>query len=54
MNNHRFPEVIEWFKAGKVDPAAIITHRFKMEEAEKGFAIGKEHPEDTLKVILTF
>ena len=54
LNNHRFPEVIEWFKAGKVDPAAIITHRFKMEDAEKGFAIGKEHPEDTLKVILTF
>ncbi|MCR5757942.1 MAG: zinc-binding alcohol dehydrogenase family protein [Selenomonas sp.] len=54
LNNHRFAEVIQWFKEKKVDPAAIITHRYPLEELAAAFKVGEEQPEDVLKVILTF
>lgn len=54
LNNHRFPEVIGWFKEGSVQPKEIITHTFPFEKAEQAFALNDEHPEDVLKIVLTF
>lgn len=54
LNNHRFPEVINWFKKGKVHPLEIITNVFPAEKAEEAFTIGAKHPESVLKVILSF
>ncbi len=54
LNNHRFPEVITWFKEGKVDPKAIVTNTFPFTEADKAFKYNDEHPESVLKIVLTF
>ena len=54
LNNYRFPEVIEWFKEGKVDPKSIVTNTFPFTEAAKAFKYNDEHPENVLKIVLTF
>lgn len=54
LNNHRFPEVIDWFKKGQVQPKEIITHVFPFQEAEKAFKLNDEDPENVLKIVLTF
>ena len=54
LNNYRFPEVIEWFKEGKVDPKSIVTNTFPFTEADKAFKYNDEHPENVLKIVLTF
>ena len=54
LNNYRFPEVIEWFKEGKVDPKSIVTNTVPFTEADKAFKYNDEHPENVLKIVLTF
>lgn len=54
LNNNKFPQVIEWFESGKLDPMRIITDRFHFTDALKGMDKVKEDPEHTMKVILTF
>lgn len=54
LNNHRFPEVIEWFKEGKVNPKEVISHTFAFTDADKAFKYNDEHPEKVLKIVLTF
>ncbi|WP_294001482.1 zinc-binding alcohol dehydrogenase family protein [uncultured Megasphaera sp.] len=54
LNNHRFPEVIGWFKEGKVQPKEIITHTFPFAKAAEAFAFNDEHPDKVLKIVLTF
>ena len=54
LNNDRFPEVIEWFKEGKVDPKSIVTNTVPFTEADKAFKYNDEHPENVLKIVLTF
>lgn len=54
LNNDRFPEVIDWFNKGLVNPKAIITHTFSFEDAAKAFKFNDEHPEEVLKIVLTF
>lgn len=54
LNNHRFPEVIDWFKEGKVQPKEIITHTFPFAKAAEAFAFNDEHPDKVLKIVLTF
>ncbi|MDK2967267.1 MULTISPECIES: zinc-binding alcohol dehydrogenase family protein [Lacrimispora] len=54
LNNNKFPQVIEWFESGKLDPGRIITDRFHFTEIEKAFEKLKNEPESTMKIILTF
>ena len=54
LNNHRFPEVIDWFKAGSVKPQEIITHTFPFEKAAEAFQFSDENPDKVLKIILKF
>jgi threonine dehydrogenase-like Zn-dependent dehydrogenase len=39
---------------GKVQVGDLITHRFNFEEAEKAYELIDRHPEDIIKVLLTF
>lgn len=54
LNNHRFPEVIHWFKEGKVQPKEIVTNTFHFTDADKAFKYNDENPDKVLKIILTF
>jgi L-gulonate 5-dehydrogenase len=54
LNNHRFPEVINWFKEGKVQPKEIVTNTFSFTDADKAFKYNDEHPDKVLKIVLTF
>ena len=54
LNNHRFPQVLDWFKKGIVYPEKIISHVFKFEDAEKAFSLTQVNPEDVCKIVLKF
>jgi L-gulonate 5-dehydrogenase len=54
LNNNKFPQVIEWFERGQLDPSKIVTDTFHFTEIEKAFDKLKNEPETTMKVILTF
>lgn len=54
LNNHRFAEVIDWFRNEKLEPKQIISHTIPFEKIEEGFRLGEEHPNEVLKVVLTF
>lgn len=54
LNNHRFPEVINWFTNKKVNPQTIITNTFHFTEAAKAFQYNDKNPDKVLKIILTF
>lgn len=54
LNNNKFPQVIEWFENGQLDPTKIITDTFHFTEIEKAFDKLKNEPETTMKIILTF
>lgn len=54
LNNHKFPEVIEWFAKKLVQPEKILSHTFEFEEIEKAFDFMAKHPADVCKVGLTF
>lgn len=54
LNNNKFPQVIEWFESGKINPDKIISDSFHFTDIVKAFDKIKNAPDDTLKVILTF
>ena len=54
LNNEKFPEVISWVEAGKLDLTKIITDRFDYKDILEAFDKIKTNPETTSKVILTF
>lgn len=54
LNNNKFPQVIEWFENGKLDPTRIITDHFRFTEVLDGMNKVKEDPEHTMKVVLTY
>jgi L-gulonate 5-dehydrogenase len=54
LNNRKFPEVIRWFEAGKVDPSAIVSHVLPVTEVAKGLDLFEHHPEEACKIILKF
>ncbi|MGB4590409.1 MAG: zinc-binding alcohol dehydrogenase family protein [Clostridiaceae bacterium] len=54
LNNEKFPEVISWVEAGKLDLTKIITDQYDFEDILKAFDKIKSFPESTSKVILTF
>jgi len=54
LNNKKFPEVIGWFAAGKVDPAGLVSHVLPFTEVERGMELFEKHQEEVCKVILKF
>lgn len=54
LNNYKFPQVIEWFENGEVDPSQIISHRFQFEDAKKAMDLIQEKPSEVIKVVLDF
>ena len=51
---HRYLQpLLEKIVDGSVDPAAIITHRLKLEDAPQGYDIFKNKEDDCVKVVLT-
>lgn len=54
LNNNMFPQVIQWFESGQLDPTKIITDKVHFTEIKKAFEKLKNEPETTMKVILTF
>jgi len=42
------------FGGGKIKTDGLITHKFKFEDAQEAFDLIDKHPEEILKVILTF
>lgn len=46
------PELLEHIEAGRLDPAAIVTHRLALEEAVRGYEMFDEQQERCRKVIL--
>lgn len=54
LNNKKFPQVIEWFRKGLVNPEKIISHTFDFKETKKAFALSETSPEEVCKVIIKF
>ncbi|KAI1855377.1 hypothetical protein JX266_000242 [Neoarthrinium moseri] len=47
-----YPKAVELVASGKVNPRALITHRFKFEQSLEAFEVVKKASEDTLKVMI--
>jgi L-gulonate 5-dehydrogenase len=54
MSCGRFPQVIEWFREGKVDPEALISATYPFERIGEAFRDILKAPEQFLKVVLTY
>lgn len=54
LQTSKFPEVIELFKKGVLDPKVLVTHSFPFTEVEKAIAVIEEKATKKNKVILTF
>lgn len=54
LNRRMFPQVIEWFERGIVEPERLISHRFHFEKAREAFDFIQENPVEACKVLLTF
>jgi threonine dehydrogenase-like Zn-dependent dehydrogenase len=50
---HRYLKpLLEKIREGEIDPSFVITHRMKLDEAPRGYATFKKHPEECVKVVL--
>lgn len=54
LNRGMFPQVIDWFRRGIVEPERLISHRFHFERAQEAFDLIEANPVETCKVLLTF
>lgn len=54
LNNHKFPEVIEWFAQGMVQPEKILSHTFKFDKLKDAFDFMDQHPAEVCKIGLEF
>lgn len=54
LNRRLMPQVLEWLEAGRLTPAAMITQTFRAEDARAAFDSIETHPEQTVKVQLSF
>lgn len=54
LNKNKFPDVLKWFKEGKVSGEKMITHRFNFTDAEEAFRTIDKEPAKVCKVILEF
>lgn len=55
MNRDKLPDVLNWFKEGKIsNPQKLITHKFKLKDAQKAFELIEKDPGQVCKVILEY
>ncbi|GKW27672.1 Zn-dependent oxidoreductase [Pectobacterium brasiliense] len=54
LNANKFPIVIEWLKAKRIDPAKLITHRFDYQEVVQAIEVFEKDQKCCCKVLLTF
>ncbi|HWK46324.1 MAG TPA: Zn-dependent oxidoreductase [Stellaceae bacterium] len=54
LNRRLLPQVIGWLEAGSLQPAAMITQTFAASDAQAAFDLVENHPEQTVKVQLSF
>ena len=54
LNNRRFPEVIDLFERGSIDPTAILSAVLPCDDAEAAIRQILQHPEETCKLALRF
>lgn len=54
LSRNKFPEVIEWFRSGSVNPAGLVSHIFEVNDAQKAFELIDNQSEDVCKVVLKF
>ena len=54
LNNGRFPEVVDWFEKGWVDPEKLISHRDHFTNTKKALERILERPDEVLKSVITF
>jgi L-gulonate 5-dehydrogenase len=54
MNCRRFPQVIEWFEKGQVNPEPLISAVYPFEKIDTAFREILEDPEKYLKVLITY
>lgn len=52
VNNHRFPEVIELFESGKIQPEQMHTHTFKFSEIAQAFELLRTDKSKVCKIML--
>lgn len=50
---HYMPPLLESIKNGDIDPAFVITHRMRLDEAPVGYDIFKNKQEECIKVVLS-
>ena len=53
MNAHRFPEALDWFAKGSVDPMAMVDRVFSINDAQQAFDLAASNP-DITKILLRF
>lgn len=54
LNSHQFPQVIEWFEKGLVQPAKMISHEFYFEDILDALKLNESEPENISKIVLKF
>ncbi|VBB09620.1 Hypothetical protein LUCI_4915 [Lucifera butyrica] len=54
LNNHKFPQVTEWFVKGLVEPEQVISHTFKFHEVQTAFELIDTNPAEVCKIVLRF
>lgn len=54
LQANKFPEVIEWFRNGEVDPKPLITNVYNFMDVKKAIEQVENNPIETYKVILKF
>jgi L-gulonate 5-dehydrogenase len=54
LNAGTFPQVIDWMKAGRVQPEKLVSHRIPVAEARRAFDLAEGDPRSTCKVLLDF
>jgi L-gulonate 5-dehydrogenase len=54
LNRHKFPEVIKWFEKREVNPQALISAVYPLEDIDKAFKDIKKDPENICKVVIKY
>nr|WP_319490043.1 zinc-binding alcohol dehydrogenase family protein [uncultured Caproiciproducens sp.] len=54
LNSRKFPQVIEWFEKGLIQPKKMISHEFAFEDIMSALKLNNEEPEKISKIILKF
>lgn len=54
MNNHKFPQVIEWIESKQLDARDMISSVYDIKDINKAFSDVVNNPSDVIKAVITF